>query len=229
MIRGEIISFLGDLEPFSALPPAAVHELSMNVAVRTFEAKEIIFLEATNGELGYILVSGRIALLKSSGSGKELIVELLGPRDLFGVVVLLKHQPYPLTARAQVPSTVLALGRSPVQGLFKQYPELHQGLVAVLSRRLHSSHNMARSLAHDRVEVRIATVLSILAEKAEIRSVLDIGRQELADLCGITIETASRIMKGWEKEGVVDLSQFGAVRLLDEDYLRRLSENPAPK
>ncbi len=85
----------------------------------------------------------------------------------------------------------------------------------MLRQRLQSSHNLVRAIAHDTVEVRVAAILSTLFVKFENASRISVGRQELAELCGITIETASRVMKEFEKEGLVDLSELGVVTILN--------------
>lgn len=148
------------------LPADALQELAANVSVRTFATKELIFLEQTEGDMAYAVIEGRVALLKTSPNGKELIVELLGAGDPFGVIVLLDKQIYPLTARAQISTTALAFGRSVIQPLFKSHPELYRGFM-MIRNRLHNSHNLARALAHDKVEVRVATILSAVSEKVE--------------------------------------------------------------
>ena len=224
MTRSEIEQILARLEPFSTLDDAALKELAANVSVRTFAAKELIFLEQTEGDTAYAVVEGRVALLKTSPSGKELIVELLGAREPFGVIVLLEKQVYPLTARAQIPTTALAFGRSVIQPLFKSRPELYQSFMMLMRDRLHSSHNLARALAHDRVEVRLASVLTTIAAKSQNNARISIGRQELADLCGTTIETASRVMKGFENEGLVELSEVGAVTILNPQKIQIIAQ-----
>jgi CRP/FNR family transcriptional regulator len=218
-------NFLAGINPFSALPPAALKELAAAANFSTFDQRELIFVEQTDGHTGYVIVQGRVALLKTSLSGKELIVELLSARELFGVVVLLERQPYPLTARAQIPSSVLGFSRPLMQSLLKQHPSLHHGFTSLLSRRLHTSHNLARALAHDKVEVRIASVLSALGKRDETDEIIEIGRQELADVCGVTIETASRVMKSFEKAGFVDLSVLGKIKLLDKSAIRQTAES----
>ena len=223
MTRSEIQQILARLQPFSMLPADALQELAAKVSVRTFATKELIFLEQTEGDMAYAVIEGRIALFKTSPNGKELIVELLGAGDPFGVIVLLDQQIYPLTARAQVPTTALAFGRSVIQPLFDSHPELYRGFMMMTRNRLHNSHNLARALAHDKVEVRVATILTAVGAKLENSERISIGRQELADLCGITIETASRVMKGFETEGLVELSEIGAVTILNRQAIQNIT------
>lgn len=216
-----------NVEPFSDLPESTVVDLAQRASTREVPAKEFIFIEGEQGESGYVVVEGRVALIKSSPNGKELIVELLPRGEMFGVVAIIEDRPYPLSARAQVPSVVVGIPRSAVRPLFVKHPGLQQGFFELITNRLRGSHNLARTLAHDRVEARVASVLLAAIPKfadAKGRDFISIGRQELADLCGTTIETASRVTKALEREQVLDLSEQGVVGVKDVGALQALCD-----
>ncbi|MFN8392165.1 MAG: Crp/Fnr family transcriptional regulator [Bdellovibrionota bacterium] len=223
MSRNDAEQLFRNLEPFSTVPSEALRSLAAGATERVFVAKQIIFHEQTDGDTGYVILEGRVALLKTSPGGKELIVELLGPGELFGVLVLLDAHPYPLTARAQTRVTALALKRSQVQKLIRDTPSVHAGFTDLLRRRLSSAHGLSRALAHDKVDARVASILIAVSAKSRESERIELGRQELADLCGITIETASRVIKVFEKRGAVDVSEIGAVKLLDRAFLEHVA------
>lgn len=221
MGRGEIVdlvSFLTRIEPFNLLAPPVLFQLASRVETRRVKAKEFIFLENETGDYGYIIVSGRVALLKSSPNGKDLIVELLGAGEPFGIIVLLEKDTYPLSARAQIDSTVIRMSRSTVQPLLRHHPELHLGLVTLLRNRLRHSHNLSRLLAHEKIETRVASILLTLCSR-EGGETVTIGRGELANLCGITIESASRIVKNFEKDGLIKLKKAGVIEITNLEGL----------
>lgn len=205
----EISSLCCSLPPFCNLSDDDLRSVLEKSRRREFANKECIFFEGDQGEAGYLVLSGRVAMVKNSARGREMIVELLPAGELFGIVAFIDERPYPLTARAQSDTEVLVIPRSAVSNLAKSSPGILQGFLAVVSDRLQTAHNVARSLAHDKVEVRIASALLALLEKG--KTTVQIGRQELADLTGTTIESASRICKLWEKDGMLDLSTHGVV------------------
>ena len=156
-------------------------------------------------------------MVKASPNGREMIVELLPAGEFFGVVALLDQRPFPLTARAQSDAEILVIPRAAIAKVAATNQSVLQGFLAIVSQRLSTAHNVARSLAHDKVEVRIASAL--LALLGRDSASVEIGRQELADLTGTTIESASRVCKLWEREGMLDLAVQGIVGVLDRQAL----------
>ena len=222
-----ISQFLATLSPFSELDEEVRHDLARTAQVRSYDAKEFIFFEGDKQDLAFAVISGRVAMLKSSPNGKELIVELVPSNEVFGVVSLLCQGPYPLSARAQVNSEILILEARNVLPICAKYPRLQQGLVQVVTNRMRATQDLARALAHDRVEARVASILLTLLPRNRSESIIEISRTEIADLTGITIETASRVTKALERDGVVDLSQQGAVRVLLPSSLEDLINKSA--
>lgn len=218
----QLREFCLKIPPFNVLTPQQLTELLDSSRQRSYAMRDIIFCEAEDGDIGYLILSGRVAMLKSSPNGRQMIMELLPAGELFGIIALIDQRPYPLTARAQSATTVLGIPRAAVKRVAAQNPEIFQGLLSVVSGRLLTAHNVSRALAHDRVEVRIASALLALREKDS--TVVDIGRQELAELTGTTIESASRVCKAFERQAILDLSETGKVNLLDLPGLQAATE-----
>jgi CRP-like cAMP-binding protein/AmiR/NasT family two-component response regulator len=182
--------------------------------------------EESRQTTGFLVLSGRVAMFKGSSTGRELIVELICPGDSFGLVSGFSPDPSALTARAQTPARLLAVPRDAFLSLLGEVPELYRIFVEDLARRLREAHNFARALAHDRVEVRIASALTRLQQRiaqGEERNRILMTRQELADLTGTTVETAIRVTRSFEKAGILDLSQAGIMRILRPEELEEVS------
>lgn len=218
-----LIKFCRRLLPFSALSDEDLANIISASQTRFYQAKDYVFFEGSTGEAGYVVLSGRVAMVKSSSSGREMIMELLPAGEFFGVVVLLENRPFPLSARAQSNADILVIPRAAIANIANSNPHIFQGFLNVVSQRLQTAHNVARSLAHDKVEVRIASALLALVER-DVASI-QIGRQELADLTGTTIETASRICKLWERDGVIGLPSLGMIDVLDRESLQAILRN----
>ena len=226
-----IFSYLAQTELFSELPQAELLSLASRLKSKRFENREMIFHEGEHGDSAYLLLSGRVAMVKSSPNGREVIVELIPPGDVFGIIVVMEDKPYPLTARAQIDSEVISFSRKTVLELSESYPDFQRRLISVLGHRLQKSHKLARALAHDRVEIRIASALLALipqfsSAKAEESQIdIPISRQELAALTGTTLESASRAAKSLEESGLIDVSSLGKVKISKPHELRTFSEN----
>ena len=102
--------------------------------------------------------------------------------------------------------------------------------VAHLILCLQSSYSLSRGLAHDRVEVRIASVLSSLALKFAKSSPADgsytikFTRHVLADITGTTTETAIRVTRAMQRAGLIDIKLPGVIRILNQKALSEIVE-----
>jgi CRP-like cAMP-binding protein len=182
---------------------------------------------------GFIVVSGCLSMFKTSSNGKELIVELLQAGDIFGVLLMLagNRRPAELSARAIQSSKVLWIPITYLTQALAEHPVLFRDFAAHILVCLQSSYRLSRGLAHDRVEVRIAAVLSSLALKfGTMKSssrvpILYFTRQQLADLSGTTPETAIRVTRAMQREDILDLKRPGIIRVLDILALNQRAES----
>ncbi len=228
MNHERICELFRKVEPFSELLEADRLTILGASKVQEVRPKEIVFSEGDEAEAGWVVVAGRIAMIKSSANGKELITELLPAGELFGIVAFVDSRPYPLTARAQCEGEVLRIPRRAMAPVVDSHPQLVRGFIKTMTARARGAQNLARALAHDKVETRIASVLLALIPRFGTQSgpplSLSIGRQELADAAGTSIETASRVIKGLERDGVVEAASLGLLLLKDLGRLAKLSE-----
>ncbi|MCB0323869.1 MAG: response regulator [Bdellovibrionales bacterium] len=225
-----VLLFLRQLQVFAKLDDAALAGLAAEARLEDVRAGELLVFEGTRQSSGFVVQSGRIAMLKAAANGKELIVELLPPGDPLGLIAVLDGDPYPLTARAQVDSEIVWLSRAAVLDTMKHHPEVMTSLVKEVCTRLRSAHDTSRALAFDRVEARVAQVLCALiprfaeaAEKADFR--IEVSRQELANLTAATPETISRVTRALEREGVLRISGQGEIEIPDIGRLRQIADD----
>ncbi len=220
--------WLRQIDPFTKLPEEGIRILARHCICRKFPAGEYVAFEGDLDTNGFLVLSGRIAMVKTSASGRDLIVELLAPGDIYGLTAALGRSSYSLSIRVQIPSEVLSVKRETIVLLLDRYPELYRHIIDVLAARLQNSHNLSRALAHDRVEVRIVSALVALVprlgERVEMANIAEvpITRQELADLTGTTVETAIRVTKSMERDGLLDLSTTGIIKINNLPALSQL-------
>lgn len=225
--------FLRSLSEFSQLPENDLRTLANASRFATLDSGQYITIEGEEeSSYGFIVVSGCLAMLKSSINGKELTVELLHSGDIFGLLVMLAADRLPaqLSARSLQKSTVLWVPINHFTHMLKTHPILFKEFVAHLLLCLQSSYRLSRGLAHDRVEVRIAAILSSSALKfrkspgSEAAATFNFTRQQLADLTGTTPETAIRVTRAMQRDGFIDIKRPGVIRILNLNALQELVE-----
>jgi CRP-like cAMP-binding protein len=229
----EIFDFLRSLHELRELPSGELRALATTCRIANYASGESIAIEGDDQSLyGFIVMSGLIAMLKTSINGKELIVELLQSKDTFGLLLNLAEQRVPaqLTSRPIRKTRVIMVPIRAFDDVLRARPELFRLLVGHLILCLQSSYRLSRGLAHDRVEIRIAAVLSSLALKfaenlpQKDSPTIRFTRQQLADLTGTTPETAIRVTRQMQRDGILDISRPGIIRILKLDELQLLVE-----
>ena len=208
---------------FSRLDDGEIAELAGLATERSLAPGEFIFWEGDAPEWFYMVVEGRIKVVKHSSLGKEFIIAFFEPGEIFGEVAVFEDKPYPASAQAVAKTEVLGIRKSGFLSFLAQRPQVSLRIINVLGGRLRDAQTRLKDLAGERVEQRLAQTLLMLCSK--LGSTLPFTRQEIADMAGTTTETAIRFMSRL-REGKIIRSVRGKIIILDETKLRLLSEGP---
>jgi CRP/FNR family transcriptional regulator, nitrogen oxide reductase regulator len=225
----EALQLLRASAVFSALPPKEVDALAAVLRQERYRARDYVFMEGDPARWLCVIESGRVKILRHSRTGKDVVLELLGPGEVFGGVAVFERRPYPASAQVTEPSVIVKLPGDAVIALSERYPSMIREMALVIGRRLRAAHDSVKSLAVDPVEARLASTLLRLAEREGTRAraglmlPFHLTRQSLADMTGTTVETAIRIVSRWTREELVG-DEGGRLVLRDLDALRALAE-----
>jgi CRP-like cAMP-binding protein len=215
------------LKGFRILPAAERAAVAEATREQRVAAGERIFSEGQPAESLWAVKDGLVHIIKSNPDGREIVLQVIPPGELFGAVVAVETKPYPASAVAAMDSVVWRLPASLARELCQKYPSLRSAILDQVSGRLREAHDRLRSLALERVEQRLARMLLALADKIGQRkdrvTVLEVTRQELADMIGTTVETTIRITSKWQQAGVISSSRH-QIGLDDPVSLRRIAE-----
>ena len=228
----DIFTFLSSLNEFSLVEECEIKLLAESCRITTFDAGKYLAIEGEEeGKYGYIVISGLVAMTKTSINGKELIVELLQANDCFGLLLMLAKEqlPYQLSARTLKKSKLLLVPISSFTKILNSHPTIFKLLISHLLICLQSSYRLSRGLAHDHVKVRIASILCTLAIKSSktrsLEYTINFTRQQLADLTGTTPETAIRVTREMQRQNLIEISRPGVIRILDLEGLQKLTDD----
>lgn len=219
---------------FSTIPEATQREIGRLLAEEKIQKEDYVFFEGDLPEWLFIVREGRIKLVKHSDTGKDVILQIFVPGDMFGEVSLFDRKPYAASAQAMENSTVLKLSRKDFLLFFGRHPFIATDLIVELGRQLREAHATIKSLAVDRVEQRIANILLKLAnklgtqERGGIVLNLPLTRQDLADMAGTTVETTIRVMSRFTKSKIIKPVN-GKILILDSKMLQNISEDKEVK
>ena len=215
------------LPGFRTLPPAERERIKAATSLLQLAKGTLAFSEGQPSDHVWAVRDGLVHIIKSGPGGREIVLEVIPPGEYFGAVVALEGRSYPASALAAEPSAVWRLPSTLARDLCQRYPTLRSAILAQVAGRLRSAHERLQSVALEPVAQRLARVVLALAQKIGQRkngaTVLNVTRQELADMIGTTVETTIRITSKWQRQGLVRSSRH-ELTLADTGALRALAE-----
>ncbi|SPQ00537.1 putative Transcriptional regulator [Candidatus Sulfobium mesophilum] len=213
---------------FNALTPQEAREISPYFATERFTKKEGIFSEGDTSDWFYIVKRGKVKITKLSHEGKEIILEIISPLDFFGGIAVMRGFPYPANAIAMEDTEVLKISRKNLLSIMDRFPSLMYCLATNIGDRIKGSHETLKSIALEKVEARIASLLIKLCDKAGekvpegVAINMKLTKQDIAEMVGTTVETSIRTMSKLSKAGLVS-SKAGRIIIKDLDRLKSLT------
>ena len=225
----DVAAFLRQRPVFAALPAREIDALAAVALEETHRARAYIFMEGDPSRWFYLVRSGHVKIVRHSKTGKDVVLELLGPGEVFGGVAVIEKRPYPAAAQATESTVVLKIPADPMIALAERHPAFIKEMALMIGRRLREAHDAVKSLSVDPVEARLAATLLRLADREGTRGKngvtlpFHLTRQSLADMTGTTVETTIRILSRWLRDDLL-VDEGGRLVLTDRDGLAAMAE-----
>ncbi len=214
---------------FSNLDDASLQSISNALIEKDFKKNDYIFYEGEEANAFGIVLSGRVKIVKHSIEGKEVIIRIIPEKQIFGEVAMFDNLAYPASAIAMEDSKILMFEKSTFLSAIKREPSIAWQIIMDLSKKLRDASQSLKDVASERVERRIASLLLRLGEHyglqkgQTIELKFPITRQEIADMCGTTVETAIRVMSRLTKDRIIE-TEKGTIRILAPGDLKKIIE-----
>jgi CRP-like cAMP-binding protein len=220
-------AFLSTTRLFAQLSPPVMAAVAAQCHATLVASGGYVFSEGQPTDSLCVLAAGRVKIVRETENGHEVILRLIAPGEMFGGARIWEEASYLASARAQEPVAVLQLPTEAVQSLLATQPEFALALVRELGQRLREAEARLRDLQTERVERRVARALLRLAGKnasdssapasgggkakaaagrtgRRLELPKPLTRQDLAELSGTTLHTASRVVSRWHQRGVIE-------------------------
>jgi CRP/FNR family transcriptional regulator, cyclic AMP receptor protein len=216
-------SVLRSVNIFVDVPASDLEALAAGLRRRRYARGQVIFTQGDPGTSLCIIEEGRVRIVVGSDEGKELVLRVLGPGDVFGELALLDGEPRSADAVAQEVCQLVLLQRSDFLAFVEARPKVATNLLAALSRKLRFTTQQAQEVAFLDVPARLArTVLGQATVENGGAPVCRLTQSELAGLVGATRESVNKWLGYYERQGLIR-RQRGAVTVLNPEALRRRS------
>jgi CRP/FNR family cyclic AMP-dependent transcriptional regulator len=211
---------------FTALDDAAATTLRESMTQVKVTKGHTLFKEGDAGDRLFVVVEGKLKLGTSSGDGRENLLSILGPGDMFGELSLFDPGPRTATATAVTDSRVLALANDQVIGWVTAHPQVSLQLLKRLARRLRRTNEVLADLVFADVPGRVAKAIMDLGERFGTKKAdglhvnHELTQEELAQLVGASRETVNKALADFAGRGWVRLEPR-AVVVLDYERLSK--------
>ena len=201
---------LAALSAFEGLAGDEVQDLLRRARVQKLEKGSALFEQGADADRFFVLADGRLKVTQVTPDGHQVVLRYIGPGEMFGCVAVTGQQAYPGTASAAIDSTVVAWSAAEASELVEKHPKFGAHILRMMSGRVQEAHARMREMATERVERRVARALLRLAREAGKRTedgieiAMPLSRQDVAEMTGTTLFTVSRLLSGWEQDGLVE-------------------------
>ncbi|MDO9116830.1 MAG: Crp/Fnr family transcriptional regulator [Nitrospira sp.] len=176
----------------------------------------------------YVLCAGKVKLTRSSARGQRQIVRILGPGELIEKHVFGERALHEVTCETLEPSQVCVIDKERYLAVIHGNPQLAIKLIQLLSTEVGVNMDHLDQFTFKTARERLAGLLLELGDRFGkkdddgVRVGLTLKREEVAEMAGITVETAIRLLSVFRDEGLLAIDGR-TITLLNPDRLARIS------
>jgi CRP/FNR family transcriptional regulator, cyclic AMP receptor protein len=192
---------------FQGVAPSSVAALTQQLDPVSFPRGHTIFFEGDPGDTLYIVVTGKVKIGRRTADGRESLISVMGPADMFGELALFDPGPRTSTVTTLTEVRAVTMDRAALRSWIRSHPEIAEQLLRVLARRLRRTNDVLCDVIFTDVPGRVAKQLLHLAlrfgtgEGSALRVDHELTQEELAQLVGSSRETVNKALSDFTQRG----------------------------
>lgn len=196
--------------------------------MREIRRKEVLYLPGDAGDRVYLLKRGVVKISTLTDDGKEIILALMRPGEVFGEESVLEDAPRDHMAEAYEDVLICVITRQDFLGILRAHPEMAFKVTKLVGFRLKTLRNRVEGLLFKGAPARLAQTLLDLARDHGIKDdegvllPLKLSQQDLASLIGVTRESVNLALADLRSRGLVEMESRSLRLRRPEDLQRQL-------
>src|SRR6266699_906615 len=194
--------------------------------MRHFAAGETIFLMGSPGGSMMAVLSGTVRISISSPEGKEIVLAVLRPGEVFGEITLLDGKERTADAYALTTCALAVLERRDVLEYLERQPKAWPRVVEVLCDRLRATDLQMAEVAMQQLPARLAKVLLRRTYVETIGRPADrvqVSQRELGNIVGEARESVNKCLSEWQRSGWVRIERT-SITISDRTSLEHVAK-----
>jgi CRP/FNR family cyclic AMP-dependent transcriptional regulator len=209
---------------FSSLDERARREIAAHALPRSYAAGDAICRLDDHGDSMMAVITGTVRISLPTTRGKEIILADLRPGELFGEIALLDGKPRSANAMALTNCELMVLARRDVLAFLDHNPTVCMKLMEILCARIRRSDERMSDIAFFNLPVRLAKTLLNYQPQGRGPTKLSLSQSELAEMAGGTREKVNRCLRGWQRQGILELKDRWTI-IRKPEALREIVES----
>jgi CRP/FNR family transcriptional regulator len=210
---------LAKITYFADLEPPVMQKLSSAAIQRKYDAGQVVFMEGEPCSGLYVVQDGWLKSVMIAASGREQVIRVVGPGDVFNELGVLAGGLNQITVQALEPATLWIIPQNVLLELMRRDPGLCQAIVRNLTQRIQHLMKLVEDLSLRPVEGRLARILLEAAQEGVINRRRWSTQAEMAARLGTVPDVLNRALRSLVEEGVIRLERQQIV-ILDPAALK---------
>ncbi len=209
---------------FVDLSPEAFEQLCRYAKHTVLKRGTTIFSKGDPGNSLMVVISGTVKISISSPDGRNAILNLIGPGEVFGEMSVLSNQPRSADGTANSNCELFVIDRREFLPFVRSQPSLAMKFIELLCERVRQTSDQVEQVILQDLPGRLASALLRLSDKSEPQGrTITITQQELSEMVGMTRESINKQLRAWAAHNWVRL-EHGAIVVLDAAAIKELAE-----
>jgi len=223
----DILKFLKSTGYLKSFSKDSLDKISRISRIEFYKKNSVIFTEIEKGTFIYIVKKGRVKILKISPSGREFIIKIMEEGDVFAESLLFEKRNYPATAETIEDTFLISIQKDKLEELIKLNNDVAVDFVKAMSRRLAFLSKKMENLTLGNSVGKVIFLILDLSNSSGVKTdekftiILDVRRQDLANMINISRENFERILSYLAKLSLISVEKNKIV-VKDAEGLKRL-------
>jgi CRP/FNR family transcriptional regulator, cyclic AMP receptor protein len=228
-IPGGKFSVLRQHSIFRDLDGEAFEQLCRYARPAAFRRGATILSKGDPGNSLIAVISGTVKISISSADGRNAILNLIGPGEIFGEVAVLDGLARTADAIANSNCEIFVIDRREFLPFVKSQPGLAMKFIELLCARLRWTSDQVEEVILQDLPGRLASALIRLTERYEAKQdsrTITVTQQEISEMVGMSRESINKQLRAWAAHNWVRL-EHGAIVVLDIKPLQDIAGSGA--
>lgn len=211
---------------FSSLSDSDLDQIINKMLVKQFKKNETILYEEDTNEFMYIILMGKVKVIRTTEDGKEIILAIHQSGSFFGEMSLIDGKTAPASIIATEDSLIAIISKKDFFAIIFAQHKVVSNLLQILCSRLRKSWDTIQLLNFNNATQRTKTMFLMLSEeygeKTSEGTILNIKltHQDISDMTGLTRETVTRVIDKLQKNEEISILKNKYI-LLSNKFLQK--------